>query len=274
MPQFPDDHERFEALKDAITDSYATSPARARRRTRPFPKKIFVLAIAGCALVMLVLAGALIAQWRASLPLREAAQPQVAPSAFAVVTLAPYKPSNTPPPNTPPPPTPAPTHRPSATPSPEPTGTPSSEPTATTSPSPQASVVGVIHNAFLLVKSNQQLKVGPKGSCGGLDRTVRVPGYPIGCTVFDADSTGPLANGKGAALVVPVSMTEDVTDVKYGLLYVRSSDAEEPRFVGLIRAQGSGRVSVRMEGVRIVAQTADSVTYYTFDGRQIVRVPE
>lgn len=284
MPPLEDDRERFEALKNAMADTYAISPVHARHGNRPLPKKLFLLATAGCALIVIVLAAAMIAQWRASQPLRESMEPQVVPSAFAVVTLPPsYKaPKNTPPPHTPPPPTPAPTKAPTATPSPEPTetptespsGTPSPEPSASESPSPRASVTAVIHNAFLLVKSNKQIKVGAKGSCGGLDRTVEARGFPIGCTVFDADSTGPLANGRGTALVVPVSMTEDVGDVKYGLLYVRTSDAEEPRFVGLIRASGSGRVVVRLERGRIMAQTDDAVTYYTFNGRRIVPAPE
>jgi hypothetical protein len=289
MPPSEDDRERFEALKDAMADTYATGPTHARRQKSPQAKRVFYVAIAGCALVILALAGAMIAQWRSATQIKtETQQPQALPSAFAVVTLPPYKapkhtpPPNTPPPRTPPPPTPKPTKHPTATPSPEPTATPSpaatasatSAPTASASPSPVPSAVAVIHNAFLLVTSNKQLKVGVKGSCGGLDRTVEVRGYPKGCTVFDADSTGPLANGRGTVLVVPVSTTEDVGDVKYGLLYVRTGDVEEPRFVGLIRGQGSGRVTVRLQHGRIMMQTGDSVAYFTFNGRRIVRAPE
>src|SRR6185312_5925742 len=166
-------------------------------------------------------------------------------------------------------PVPKPTKRPTAAPTSEPSASPTEKPTAHASPSPKPTVVAVIHNAFLLVKSNGQLKVGEKGSCGGLDRTVEVRGYPKGCTVFDADSTGPLANGRGTALVVPVSTTEDVGDVKYGLLYVRTTDDDEPRFVGLIRGEGAGRVVVRLQRGRIVAQTGDRVSYFTFNGRRI-----
>jgi hypothetical protein len=130
----------------------------------------------------------------------------------------------------------------------------------------------VIHNAFLLVKSNPVLKVGGKGSCGGLDRTVEVRGYPKGCTVFDADSTGPLANGRGTALVVPISTTEDVQDVKYGLLYIRSGETDPPHFVGLVRNHGPGRVIVRLQHGVIMEQSGSDVRYFTFNGQGIVPV--
>lgn len=283
MPPLDDDQERFESLKAAIADTYASGPAPARRKSRPFPKKFFWLAIGGCVVVILAFAGAMIAQWRDAMRIRNEMQPQALPpvalATAAPVTIAPYTPPphtpkpHTPPPQTPKPPTPAPTKPPTATPSPEPTTTssPTSAPTASVSPSPLASAGAVIHNAFLLVKSNGQLKVGARGSCGGLDVTVEVRGYPKGCTVFDADSTGPLANGRGTALVVPVSTSEDVGDVKYGLLYIRSNESDEPHFVGLIRSEGPGRVVVRLERGRIMAQTGDSVVYFTFNGRRIVR---
>lgn len=271
MPLSDDDAKRFESLKDAIADTYATGPMQPRRRRPRYSRKIFALAVAGCVLVVVALAGAMFAQWRAAMQVRSEVQsqalPPVALATAPPVTIPPYTPPpHTPRPHTPPPATPAPTEPPTQAPS----ATPSPGPTATaTSNAPP-----VIHNAFLLVKSNGQLKVGARGSCGGLDRTVEVRGYPKGCTVFDADSSGPLANGRGTALVVPVSTTEDVANVTFGLLYIRTSDADEPHFVGLIRSRGAGRVVVRVERGLIVAQTDDDVTYYTFDGRRIVRGPE
>lgn len=286
MPLPDDDQERFESLKNAMAETYATGTPRPVRRRRPFPKKIFWLSVAGCALVVFALAAATIAQWRAARSFQNETQSQppraVAIATAPVVTIPPNytppphtAPPRTPPPHTPKPPTPPPsTPQPTQQPTKEPTQPPSPQATASAAPSPSAPVTGIIHNAFLLVKTNGQLKVGAQGSCGGLDRTVEVRGYPKGCTVFDADSTGPLANGRGVVLVVPVSTTEDVGDVKYGLLYVRTSDADEPHYVGLIRSRGSGRVVVRLEGGRIMEQTGGRVSYYTFNGRRIVRAPE
>lgn len=278
MPLYEDDEERYELLKNAITSTYAAGPAYGRRRRRKLfdAGKLIWFTLGGC-LVVAVFAGVMIGEWRAALRVRTVSQDNAptlpAQSTFAAVTLPPYTPApHTPRPHTPPPATPPPT----AAPTKEPTATPSPNPTATASPaespSPQATAVAVIHNAFLLVHSNNVLKVGAKGSCGGLDVTVEVRGYPKGCTVFDADSTGPLSNGRGTVLVVPVSSTEDVGDVKYGLLYFRSSETEAPRFLGLIRGDGSGNVVVRLQHGRIMAQSGDRVAYYTFDGHSIVRI--
>ncbi len=259
MPLYEDDEERFESLRNAITSTYATGPAYVRRRQRNwFASRLVWFALGGC-LVVAIAAAVMVGQWRAALQFRTTSQDNsptlLAETTAAPVTLPPYTPAPvTPGPHTPPPSTPAPTapptKPPTATPSPEPTATASPGATASPaeSPLPSATAVAVIHNAFLLVHSNNVLKVGAKGSCGGLDVTVEVRGYPKGCTVFDADSTGPLANGHGTVLVVPVSSTEDVGDVKYGLLYFRSNESEVPRFLGLIRGKGSGRVVVRLAG--------------------------
>jgi hypothetical protein len=273
MPFPENDDERFEALKDAITESYATGPVRARRRDGAHSKRLAWFVAGGCA-VIAIFATVMIGEWRAAMQIQSIAQPE-APPLVAANTLPPY----TPPPATLPPAAPLRTSRPHTpaphTPpphTPAPTSTPASKPTATVSPSPMPSAVAVIHNAFLLVHSNNMLKVGGKGSCGGLDVTVEVRGYPKGCTVFDADSTGPLANGRGAALVVPVSTTEAVEDVKYALLYVRSNETDAPRFVGLLRSQGSGPVVVRLEhGVIKFEESGSDTKYFTFDGHRIVR---
>lgn len=283
MPLYDDDEERYETLKNAITSTYAAGPAYVRRRKRQplFVTNLIWFVLGGC-LVVLIFAGVMVREWRTAMQFRDVSQSN-APTLLAEttappVTLPPYTPAphtprpQTPPPHSPPPQTPspttAPTDPPTATPSPDPTATAS----PTVSPSPQATTVAVIHNAFLLVRSNNVLKVGAKGSCGGLDVTVEVQGYPKGCTVFDADSTGPLSNGRGTVLVVPVSSTEDVGDVKYGLLYFRSNESEAPRFLGLIRGHGSGRIVVRLQDGRIMAQSGDEVTYYTFNGHSIIRI--
>lgn len=282
MPPYEDDDERFEALRNAITSTYATGPAYVRRRKRKwfYANKLVWFALGGC-LVIAVAAGVIAGQWRSALQVRTISQDNapalLAQTSAAPVTLPPYTPEpRTPGPHTPPPSTPAPTapptKPPTATPSPDATASPTPTASPVESPSPSATSVAVIHNAFLLVRSNDVLKVGAKGSCGGLDVTVEVRGYPKGCTVFDADSTGPLANGHGTVLVVPVSSTEDVGDVKYGLLYFRSNESEVPRFLGLIRGEGSGRVVVRLQDGLIMEQSGDRVTYYTFNGRRIVRI--
>lgn len=282
MPLYDDDEERYETLKNAITSTYAAGPAYGRRRRRqPLYATNLIWFVLGGGLVVAILAAVMVGQWRAALQVRDADSAQSsAPTVLALTTAPPVTlPPFTPAPHTPPPPTPAPhTPPPTDPPTQSPTATPSPEATATASPaaspSPQATTVAVIHNAFLLVRSNSILKVGAKGSCGGLDVTVEVRGYPKGCTVFDADTTGPLSNGRGTVLVVPVSSTEDVGDVKYGLLYFRSNEAEAPRFLGLIRGHGTGRVVVRLENGRIMEQSGDSVNYYTSDGRRIIRIDD
>lgn len=277
MPLFDDDEVRFEALKAAIASTYTAGPAYAhRRRRRPLvhAAKLSLFALGGC-LVVVVFAAVMFREWQSALAFRNPSETNIptllAEATAPPVTLPPYTPPPhtprppTPPPHTPPP-TAAPTKSPTAAPSPESTMSPS----PALSPSPSPTAVAVIHNAFLLVHSNNVLKVGAKGSCGGLDVTVEVRGYPKGCTVFDADSTGPLANGRGTVLVVPVSSTEDVGDVKYGLLYFRSGETDAPRFLGLIRGHGTGRVTVRLENGRIMEQSGDQVTYYTFNGQSVV----
>ncbi|HVA34462.1 MAG TPA: hypothetical protein VNG31_09955 [Candidatus Baltobacteraceae bacterium] len=241
MPPFQNDEERFESLKNAITETYATERAHARWQ-RLYAEKAAWFVLAGC-FVLAVFAGMLIARPRPAT--------QIALATASQQTLPSYTP--------PPPPTPT------------PTATPSPVPTAIASSTPRSAPAG-IHNAFLLVSSNAVLKVGARGSCGGLDVTVKVRGYPKGCTVFDADSTGPLANGRGAVLVVPVSTTEDAGDVKYGLLYLRSNDTDTPRFLGLIPSHGSGRVVVRFQRGRIMEKAGTYVAYYTFDGHRIVQI--
>lgn len=168
------------------------------------------------------------------------------------------------------PPLPQPTVAPSPTTAP----TIAPTPTAVRTPKPAVTSVAntpqVIHNAPLLVHSNATMKVGKAGSCGGRDVTVDVRGYPRGCTVFDAVSSGRLKNRRGTVLVVPVSTSEDVSDVAYGLLYVQTSQRETPRFLGLLRGDGTTSLVLRVQNGLIMAQGETHTRYFTFNGRRIV----
>ncbi|MBV8148388.1 MAG: hypothetical protein JO092_04790 [Candidatus Eremiobacteraeota bacterium] len=251
------DHERFESLGSAITETYATGRVRARWRDALRKKTLFWLMPAAC-LIVAMFAGAL---------QRLAQQPPTEPEdAMVVVAASPIVVRKTAPPPTAPPPTPTPV--PTATPSPAPTRT---RPTTIT-PSPLASAALSSDDAPALVRSNATLTAGKKGSCGNANVTIDVRGFPRGCTLFGLASSGPLANGKGTALVVPVSTTEDIEDVAYGLLYIRSDPAATPRFVGVLAGNGSSSVVMYLQNGLIVEQSGAHKTSFTFNGRRIVRI--
>jgi hypothetical protein len=244
------DRERFESLESAIAETYATRPVRpfwpnALRRS-PF----FWVALAVCSIVA-AFAGTLL--WVRHQP---ATQLEAAPLAAPSLIVA----QKTAAPSTPPP------RR--ATPSPAPT----SVPTATLTPSPPPTPVISLDDAPALVRSNAQLRVGTKGSCNGENVSVDVRGFTRGCTLFGLASSGPLSNGKGTVLIVPVSTTEDVADVAYGLLYIQSGAAAEPRFLGLLAGDGSRPLVIRVQKGLIVLQNGTSGESFTFDGHHIVQV--
>lgn len=285
------DEAHYKSLGDAITDSYATdatgprwqNPLRDFRPLRP------LLAIA---LFVIVIVGAALGLERFHRPGSVAVHPVVARTTD--VETADVDPTDVPTgphsldaqerlaqqslaqqslqrpiaPITKP--TPRPTEAP--TPAPSPTSAPTSSPTA--SPTAEASAIADspehIHNAPLLVQTNSVMKVGKRGSCSGQDVSVDVSGYPRGCTLFDNVSSGRLKNGRGTVLIVPVSTTEDVSGVAYGLLYLQPSDDATPQFLGLLRGTGSGPVSLTVQDGFIVEKDATQTRYATFNGHGVV----
>jgi hypothetical protein len=250
------DEERFESFGSAIMETYAAKRARARPQNPLHVKTPLWVTLAACLLVAMV-AVALV---------RVRQQPAAQPKAAAIVARSTIVRRKAARPRTPPPPSPTPV--PTATPSPVPT----SAPTPTITPSPLATATLSADDAPALVRSNSSLTVGKKGSCGGDNVTIDVRGFTRGCTFFGLADGGPLANRKGTVLIVPVSTTEDIADVAYGLLYVRSKPTDPPRYVGLLAGDGSGPLVMRVQNGLILAQNGARTEYFTFDGRRIVRV--
>ena len=245
----PSDQERFESFATAITDTYAAGPVHPRpQRDAPRKRTFIWFALPACAIGAMCFAAAL-----QRLPQREAATPPAITAVEPVVTPRSILARTTSAPRTPPP---------RATPAP------------TVKPSPAAATALSLNDAPALVRSNTKLAVGKKGSCGGDDVSVDVPGFTRGCTLFGLASSGELKNGKGAVLIVPVSTTEDIANVAYGLLYVRSGSAAPPRFVGLLSSDESGPLVMRVRKGLIVQQNGTNKRYFTFDGRRIVRVSD
>ncbi len=250
------DQERYESFGSAITETYATGPVRARRRIALRKKTLFWLTLAACVIVA-VFAGA-------RLLVRH--QPAMQAKATMVVARSAIVARKRAPPPTAPPPSATPV--PTATPSPVPT----SAPTATITPSPLATAALSRDDAPALVRSNAKLTVGTKGSCQGDDVSIDVRGFTRGCTLFGLSSSGLLANGRGTVLIVPVSTTEDVADVAYGLLYIRSSATAKPRFLGLLAGDGSGPLVMRLQNGFIIEQNGTRKKFFTFNGNRIVQL--
>ncbi|MBV8434793.1 MAG: hypothetical protein JO029_10995 [Candidatus Eremiobacteraeota bacterium] len=244
------DEARFASLADAIADSYAvdapqTSWQDVARKAGP----IVLLAVV---LIVSAIAGALLTRQTQS---QLAAQP--------LVTMAPRLAMR-------PRPTSAPTVAPTLAPTAAPTIARTIAPTAAP-PSIAPSSPPTIHNAVRLVRSTGAVKVGSAGSCGGQDVTVDAPGYPRGCTVFDAASSGRLRNGRGTLLVVPVSTSEDASDVAYGLLYLQANADAGPRFVGMLAVKRAAHRALRVQDGLIAERGTEQTQYFTYDGRRIVR---
>jgi hypothetical protein len=283
------ERQRYQTLGDAITSSYDTASTGMRwpnllRKGSPAWFALAVLVI----VVAVAAAGLAIARMPRTRTAEAQPQPQKFSSQGATaqqlaeqnsadqqLAAESVRPPVTKPANSPAAPTPAPTPVPTSTPTPAPTATPSSAPTTAPTATASAAIVSTapdrIHNAPLLVTSNDDLKVGKPGSCGGQDKTIDVAGYPRGCTVFDAVSSGPLKNGRGTVLVVPVSTSEDVSDTAYGLLYLQSDADSPPHYIGIL-GDGSGRIVVRVQSGFIVVQDATGKKSYTFDGGRIKQV--
>jgi len=121
-----------------------------------------------------------------------------------------------------------------------------------------------------MVRSNGVVTVGGVGSCEGADVTVASGDYPRGCTIFSGTIVGQLADRVGTAVMVPVSTDGSLDDVDYALLYVRNRGGHQPRFIGILSGNGTGRLAVRLEDGLIVEQNGASEKYSRFDGIQLL----
>jgi hypothetical protein len=247
--------ERLESFGSAITETYAADPApspwqKFSRSTTP----LWVTLLA-CAIVATV---AVVLQRMWDQRVAQSKAPTVVTRTIVVERSAA--------------PRTLPTATPASTSNPSPTPTPASSPTPTIAPSPTPSATLSVNDAPSLVRSNGGLAVGTKGSCGGDNVTVDVRGFTRGCTLFGLSSSGLLSDGKSTALVVPVSTTEDIRNVAYGLLYIRSGTSDVPRYFGIVAGDGSGPITFRVQNGLIVEQTGSGEQFFTFDGHRIVPV--
>jgi hypothetical protein len=263
------DQERFESFGSAITETYATGPAHAHPRNL-LRKKTVWFTLAAC-LIAAVFAG-LWLRARHQPAMEATAALVVEPSAIVVepsaivVAPSPIVARNAAPPPTPrhPRTTPVPTAAPSLA--------PTNAPTASITPSPPSTASLSLDDAPALVRSNADLAVGKKGSCGGDNVTVDLRGFTRGCTLFGLTSSGLLANGKGTVLIVPVSTTEDIEDVSYGLLYIRSGATAASRFLGVLASDGPGPLVMLVQNGFIIEQNGTRKKSFTFNGHRVVEV--
>jgi hypothetical protein len=283
------DETRLHDLASVMTESYTTEPAASPWRHALRDNIAVRLALIGCLAILVGVGGELLvrsyvharpqmqvhgAQHHAQLPpLPVAFVARKTPAPPTPVPTARMTP--TPVPTAAPTPTPTPTPKASPSPTrttPAPTLTPAVVPSAmaSTSAPPHAPVPIAPEDAPAIVQSYGNFSVGTPGSCGGQDVAVAVRDYPRGCTVFRAATSGPLANGSGYALVVPVSDSGSIRDVEYGLLYIRTSIATAPRFLGVLPGDGSGHLVVRVQDGVIMEQNGTHVKYSTFNGRRVV----
>ena len=261
------DEERFASLTDALIDSYATPPRRSWTLSR---KTVSWLAVAACLAIAVFVGLLAVRELQARSLDSDAGSQAPLPLPSPIIALT------TPVPRTPRPakpaskPTPSPSPSP-ASPSPSPTASPSPSPSPTRTPKPGAPAST---GSSDVVKSNGALSVGAVGSCSGNDVTVAVGAFPRGCTIFGATVTGPLADRKGTALMVPVSSTGSRDDVDYALLYVRIHGWKKPAFIGVLSGDGSGHLAVRLENGLIVEQNGPNVKRSRFDGSRVVPIDQ
>ncbi|HZY99818.1 MAG TPA: hypothetical protein VFE36_09610 [Candidatus Baltobacteraceae bacterium] len=271
------DEARFESLTDAVIASYASDAKRKRFDIR---KGALWFALAACiaAAFFVGLFSGRGLQLRSSGPDAATITPDQFPSPISSVvnvvqhTPGPRKPAPTPKP-TPKPtasPSPAPTATPTATPAPSPT------PTHKPKPKPKGKRKGPPRltpgNAVDIVRSNEDLTVGGVGSCEGEDVTIASGDYPRGCTIFSGTVIGQLADGVGTAVMVPVGTSGSLDDVDYALLYVRNRGGRQPRYIGILSGDGTGRLAVRLENGLIVEQNGVHAKYSRFNGIQLLQV--
>jgi hypothetical protein len=249
------DQKRFESFGSAILETYSAGPESAHRRNFTRIKTPLWVTLAACLLV--VMFAGMLQRTRHQTP---QPAPPVIVAQRAIVARKTAVPRTPPPPSA----TPAPTARPSPT--------PTNTPAVKVTPTPFPTAVLSRDDAPALVQSNRELTVGKKGSCGGDDVTIDVRGFTRGCTLFGLVSSGPLANGRGTVLIVPVSSSEDIADVTYGLLYIRANIAATARFLGLLTGDGSRPLIMRVQNGIITEQNGAHKEHFTFDGRRVAQV--